>query len=70
MFASRAVNRPVEPGSIALCAHCGLQVKFRAKVRQHQVIANVYEKGAWVRVEHYHAECYDEAAHPYGEVPD
>jgi hypothetical protein len=31
-----------------------------------QVIANVYREGNWVRVEHYHAECYDQADQPYG----
>jgi hypothetical protein len=26
----------------------------------------VYTNGRWVRVEHYHSECYDEASQPYG----
>jgi hypothetical protein len=30
------------------------------------VIANVYDNGTWIRVEHYHADCYDEAGQPYG----
>jgi hypothetical protein len=63
---SRAVVRPIEPGNSALCAHCGAPVKFVARAQLRQVIANVYEDGTWVRVEHYHAECYDEAGKPYG----
>lgn len=49
------------------CAHCGQQVKFRARQRDQQVICNVYEKQVWKRVEHYHAACYDEAGAPYGD---
>ena len=63
---SRAVVRPIEPGNSALCAQCGAPVKFVARAQLRQVIANVYEEGPWVRVEHYHADCYDEAGKPYG----
>jgi len=63
---SRAVNRQVEPGNSANCAHCGAPVKFVARLQLRQVIANVYRDGSWVRVEHYHADCYDEAGQPYG----
>ena len=65
-FDSRAVTRPIEAGNFATCAGCGTPVKFTAKVRHSQVIANVYVDGAWNRVEHYHAECYDRAGQPYG----
>jgi hypothetical protein len=64
---SRAVTRPIEPGNSAMCAHCGAQVKFVARAQLRQVIANVYENGTWLRVEHFHADCYDEAGKPYGE---
>ena len=67
MLSSRAVSRPVEPGSGVDCAHCGELVKFSAKVRASKVIANVYDAGVWQRVEHYHAECYDACGQPYGE---
>ena len=50
-----------------MCAHCGAQVKFVARAQLRQVIANVYEDGNWVRVEHFHAECYDQADKPYGQ---
>ena len=50
-----------------MCAHCGAQVKFVARAQLRQVIANVYEAGTWVRVEHFHADCYDEASKPYGD---
>lgn len=65
---SRAVLRDVEPGSTVDCVHCGERVKFQAKVRNRQVICNVYVDGQWDRVEHYHADCYPLAGEPYGDV--
>ena len=67
---SRAVTRTIEPGCSANCAFCDEPVKFRAKVRGHQVICNVYVDGRWNRVEHYHEECYQSAGEPYGEAVD
>jgi len=64
---SRAVLRLIEPGSSVDCAYCGQRVKFQARMRLQQVICNVYVKTVWDRVEHYHAECYEEAGRPYGE---
>jgi hypothetical protein len=63
---SRAVSRPIEAGNSAVCAFCDEPVKFKARDRGDQVIANVYERGAWDRVEHYHLECYVQAGKPYG----
>ena len=63
---SRAVERAIEAGNSATCAHCGEAVKFVARKQLRQVIANVYEKGVWQRVEHFHADCYVEAGEPYG----
>lgn len=65
---SRAVTRLIEPGNTAYCTHCKLPVKFRAgaKNKKQQVIANVYLKGVWVRVEHYHVDCYEISGRPYG----
>ncbi len=65
---TRAVVRTVDAGSSSTCATCEQQVKFSAKVKRYQVIANVYVKGKWNRVEHYHFECYVEAGSPYGVV--
>jgi hypothetical protein len=65
-FHSRAVLRTIEAGSSAMCVTCDQQVKFRAKSKLQQVICNVYEKGVWNRVEHYHLECYEAAGEPYG----
>jgi hypothetical protein len=65
---SRAVVRPIEPGNSAICVHCGAPVKFVARAQLKQVIANVYERGSWNRVEHFHADCYGEAGAPYGEA--
>lgn len=67
---SRATSRPIRPGSTATCAACDEAVKFAARVRQYQVIANVYVNGSWARVEHFHPECYAEAKNPYGEPTD
>jgi hypothetical protein len=63
---SRAVIRFIEAGSSVSCAHCDNTVQFRARIRAQQVICNVYDDGVWVRVEHYHRDCYDEADAPYG----
>lgn len=63
---SRAVERPIDPGNSAVCAHCRLPVKFVARAQLRQVICNVYVDGAWNRVEHFHAPCYEEAGQPYG----
>jgi hypothetical protein len=65
---SRAVLREVEPGSSVDCIHCGERVKFQAKVRNKQVICNVYERSVWLRVEHYHDRCYTKAKQPHGPV--
>jgi hypothetical protein len=65
-FSSRAVLRPIEAGNTAGCAACGAPVRFVARARSFQVIANVYVRGVWDRVEHYHFECYEEIGSPYG----
>lgn len=65
-FKSRAVLRLIEAGSGAFCERCEEQVKFRARERLQQAICNVYVKGVWNRVEHYHEECYLDAGEPYG----
>lgn len=65
-FTSRAVTRLIEAGNTATCSVCRLPVKFRAKVRLMQVIANVYDDGVWERVEHYHVDCYENGGQPYG----
>jgi len=67
---SRAVVRRIEPGNLAVCAHCAQPVKFAAKMHLLQVIANVYVDGRWNRVEHFHAECYADADAPYGDAGD
>ncbi len=69
-WTSRAVLRGIEAGSSVSCAACGEPVKFKAKVRAQQVICNVYVKGAWDRVEHFHAECYTEAGSPHGDAQE
>jgi hypothetical protein len=66
IFTSRAVTRLIEAGNTATCTLCKLPVKFRAKSRLQQVIANVYIDGVWDRVEHYHVDCYEKAGQPYG----
>ncbi len=63
---SRAVVRFVDAGNDATCERCQEPVKFVAKLKVRQVIANVYVDGRWNRVEHYHEACYQEADQPYG----
>jgi hypothetical protein len=67
-WTSRAVIRDVEAGSSVDCAFCGERVKFQAKIRNRQVICNVYDNGQWDRVEHFHAECYEKADNPHGDI--
>jgi hypothetical protein len=67
---SRAVIRTVDAGNSAYCAVCDELIKFRARIRDEQVICNVYKDEKWDRVEHYHPECYQEAELPYGEADD
>jgi hypothetical protein len=67
---SRAVLRLSEPGCSVDCAHCGERVKFQARLRLQQVICNVYDKSVWLRVEHFHADCYEVAGSPYGTPAD
>ena len=67
---SRAVVRYIEAGSSVTCAHCSGTVQFRARQRAQQVICNVYDGGRWIRVEHYHRDCYDQAGAPYGPADD
>jgi hypothetical protein len=66
MPVSRAVLRLVEAGNDAVCERCRAPVKFVARAKGYQIIANVYEGGRWTRVEHYHEVCYQEAGQPYG----
>lgn len=65
-FISRAVIRQIEAGNDFECAGCEGTVKFAAKIRPKQVIANVYEDGIWQETKYYHDACYDEAGQPYG----
>ncbi|MFW2381935.1 MAG: hypothetical protein ACN4GZ_09270 [Acidimicrobiales bacterium] len=67
---SRAVTRLIEAGSMTECEHCEERVKFRARHRDMQVICNVYTKGVWTRVEHYHEDCYVKASEPFGPAED
>jgi hypothetical protein len=71
---TRAVSRRIDPGSTAICAHCGEKVKFASRTptpHRVQVIANVYCGDRWDRVEHFHAgpppaDCYASAGEPHG----
>ena len=65
---TRVVLRHVEPGNAAVCTECDRPIKFSAKAKPRQVIANVYEGGTWRRVEHFHTECYEALGFPYGEA--
>lgn len=67
---SRAALRTIMPGADTRCTHCGERLKFAAKQRhKRQVICNVYRRGVWLSMQHYHEACYVAAGQPYGE-PD
>lgn len=65
---SRAVVRRIEPGTRERCPHCRKFVMFEVWKggRAQKVIANVYVRGRWDRIEHYHEACYTAAGEPYG----
>ncbi len=67
---SRAVTRLVNPGSQVDCMHCDERIKFQAKMRHQEVICNVYEKSKWIRVDHFHSDCYKLAKEPFGKPLD
>ncbi len=67
---SRAVTRLIEAGSSTECSVCEKVLKFRARQRDYQIICNVYDDGDWVRVEHFHDECYLDAEQPFGPPVD
>ena len=67
-WTSRAVVRFIEAGSMTSCEACGAAVKFQARVKAKQVICNVYVDQQWVRVEHFHHQCYVDAGSPHGEA--
>lgn len=58
MNQSRAVLREIGPGNTMRCCTCDQWVIYRSKKKQRRIIANVYEGGKWVRVEHFHEDCY------------
>lgn len=70
MLGTRAVERRILERNEVRCAHCDQWVKFAARQNLSQVVANVYKKKKWDRVEHFHRDCYDEAGLPYGEIVD
>jgi hypothetical protein len=56
------MNRPY-------CTGCDSWLKMQSgpgRRTTFQVIANVYVDGRWVRVEHYHPDCYEAAGQPHG----
>ena len=66
---SRAVERPVPSGMWSECPHCTEWVSWKSPQMgvNRQVVANVYDgRGVWLRVEHWHSDCYTAAAEPYG----
>jgi hypothetical protein len=66
---TRVVERNIVAGTSAYCTGCDQPVKFRAKDKAKEAIANVYLDGMWDHLEHWHSECYAAAEEPYGEAP-
>ena len=63
---SRAVTRLIPTGTDTTCMRCGEPIRFRAAQKLQQVICNVYDDEIWVRVEHYHLDCYTAEGQPHG----
>lgn len=69
---TRAVRRPLQRGQMVWCAHCRRLIKGDFRIGKsrgnYYVIANVFRKGKWQRVESWCESCYQEAREPYGAV--
>jgi hypothetical protein len=64
---TRAVLRLVEPANVFDCNICGDPLKFSARERREQVIANVYTPmGEWALIKTFHPECYQDLKEPFG----
>lgn len=55
------------------CNGCKKYFVWRAKKKQHVVVANVYKrprgaKPRWDRVELWHPDCYEDAGSPHGDL--
>lgn len=65
---TRAVELLIRPGLAVHCAQCDKAIKFEATKGSRQIVANIYKRSKWDRVEHFHPACYDDAGMPYGEA--
>lgn len=67
---TRAVAIKTTPGVYEWCAGCASQIRFQPwrGTRPHHICANVYRRGTWDRVEHWHPTCYRQAGHPHGPI--
>lgn len=66
---TRAVERPAAPGQQHDCdGGCGEKIKFKARVRNKIIYANVYKGDRWDRLECFHPACYRAAGNPHGPV--
>lgn len=63
---TRAVLRLVQTGMDNICTGCHRSITWRAATQRREVICNVYKRGHWDRVEHFHADCYVAAGEPHG----
>lgn len=67
-FQTRVVSKPCTAGDFIVCRRCGAEIKYRARTKDREVLCNVYENGAWDRLERFHPACYVGAGEPYGPV--
>ena len=64
---TRAVSRLISPGNDFDCNVCGEPLKFAARERRTQVIANVYNQmGEWAVMKTMHPDCYEDLGSPFG----
>lgn len=65
---TRALTRRIIQGSNINCPGCDEIVLYRPwKGTEYQILCNVYWRGRWHRVEHWHPDYYLDAGQPHGE---
>jgi hypothetical protein len=69
---TRAVRRPLQRGQMVWCHFCGKLVKGDFRIGKqhgnHFIIANVYKRGKWQKVEYWEETCYQSAGEPHGPI--
>lgn len=72
LLGTRAVVRlvPTFSSLVLVCKHCGEIIRGEPRKKIRYVVANIYRRRRWVRVESYHLGCYEKAGRPCGDLYD